>query len=79
MWLQHSWVMSKEALTRLEVREGSDLPRFSEYIRTRFEASVECCHPVWVCWGLVGSRRYFPAEQRQKQLRVRFSSSKWTK
>lgn len=60
--------MRKEGLTRLEVREGSDLPRFCEYIRTRLEASGDGCQPVWLCWGLGGSRRYFPAEEQQEQL-----------
>lgn len=54
-----------ELLTRLEVRDGSDFPRFSEHIRTKLEISEDGCHAVCVCWGLPGSRRYFPAEQNR--------------
>lgn len=53
--------MIEEVLTRLEVREGSDFPRFREHMRTRLETSADGCHPACVCWGLVGSSRYFPA------------------
>lgn len=60
-WIRHRWVKIEEVPTRLEVREGSDFPRFREHIRTRLETSADGCHPVCVCWGLVGSSRYFPA------------------
>lgn len=56
-------------LTRLEVREGSDFPRFRERIRTRLEISDGGCHPGCVCW-LVGNRRYFPAEQQQEEVQI---------
>lgn len=58
---RHRRVTIEDALTRLEVREGSDFPRFREHIRTRLETSADGCHPVCVCWGLLGSSRYFPA------------------
>lgn len=58
-------VRTQEALTRLEVREGSDFPRFREHIRTRLEISEDGCHAASVCWGWVGSRRYFPVAQAQ--------------
>lgn len=56
----------QEVLTRLEVREGSDFPRFWEHKRTRLEISDDGEHAVDACWGLVCSRRYFPAEKQNK-------------
>lgn len=76
-----------ELLTRLEVREGSDFPRFRERIRTRLDVSDD----AWpaVCWRLVGSRRYLPAKQNRRentehkhsenlhQLYLRTTENKW--
>lgn len=56
----------------LEVREGSDFPRFREHIRTKLEISADGCHAVGVCWGLEGSRRYFPADQQQDKVQLTF-------
>lgn len=55
----------------LEVREGSDFPRFRERIRTRLDMSdggwpADCCR-------LAGSRRYFPAEQQHE---VKYNADK---
>jgi len=57
----------QEVLTRLEVMEGSDLPRFREHIRSRLEVSADVC---CVCCRLPCRRRYFPAEQQQDEVQL---------
>lgn len=57
----------EKKLTRLEVREGSDFPRLSEHMRTRLEISDDGCPAACVCWELVGSRRYFPAQSHKEE------------
>ena len=54
----------QESLTMLEVREGSDFPRFRERIQSRLEVSGDGCWAAWTWWRTEGSRRYFPEKQR---------------
>lgn len=55
-------LLVRRALTRLEVREGSDFPRWMERMRSRLEESGDGSHAVCVGWWPEGSSRYFPAE-----------------
>lgn len=51
-----SWSVYKR--TRLAVRDGADLPKLWERMRTRLELSVpEAGHP---CWADMYGNRYFP-------------------